>query len=411
MIRFSSGTQSMRASAIREMMGMAIRPDIISFAGGMPSNSLFPVEELDAIYSNLSLQIKQAAFQYGPTSGYPPLIESLKQYLKDKGLPLEGNDVIITTGGLQAIYLAAKVLIDPKDPVVTEDPTFVGGLAAFKSFQAELHAVSLDENGIIPSKLAQTLDSLKPSPKLAYLIPNFHNPAGILYSRERRLAVLELLKKQDTVLLEDDAYSELCFDERDRETIVPMKILANESMPICYIGSFSKIFGPGMRLGWILSPKEIHAQCELAKQSVDACSPTFTQVLADAFLRGGYLADYLKRIRPAYKRRAEIMLKSLSENMPEGITWTKPRGGFYIWVTLPERMDASEVLKKSMEKGAVFVVGKTFDPKGERKNCLRLAFSHTAEEKIDSGVKIVAEAVKELIGKAGQVSAQRDAGQ
>jgi DNA-binding transcriptional MocR family regulator len=387
----------MRASAIRELMGLATRPDMISFAGGMPGNSLFPVAEIDDIYSKLSLEAKQTAFQYGPTPGYPPLIESLKRYLVELGLPMEGHEVIITTGGLQAINLAAKVLVDPKDVVITENPTFVGGIAAFKSYQAVLAGVPLDENGIQMDALEKTWKRLASGPKLMYVMPNFHNPAGILYSRERRLALIDFLKKRHAILLEDDAYHELYFAEEDRETVRPIKALADETVPVIYAGSFSKIFGPGMRLGWLLSPLKIHAQCELAKQSMDACSSTFTQVLADRFFREGHLSRYIARIRPEYKRRAAAMLDSLARHMPQGVSWTRPRGGFYVWVTLPKHVDATDVLNVSIDRGAVFVVGKTFDPMGKRNHCLRLAFSHTPEEKIEQGVKMVAEAVQAFI--------------
>jgi len=397
MIRFSKATQDMRASAIRELMGLATRSDMISFAGGMPGNSLFPVEELDSLYSRLSVEAKQTAFQYGPTQGYPPLLDSLGRYLQSLGLPMEGNGLIVTTGGLQAIYLTAKVMLDPKDVVVTEDPTFVGGIAAFRSHRAVLNGVPMDDDGIQMDLLEKTWKRLPSRPKLVYVIPNFHNPAGVQYSRERRLSLIGFLKKHPSVLLEDDAYHELYFDETDNETVRPIKALAGETIPVCYVGSFSKIFGPGMRLGWLLSPKAIHAQCELAKQSVDACSPTFTQVLADRFFREGYLSQYVKRIRPVYRRRAEAMLKGLSESMPETVTWTLPKGGFYVWVTLPKHTDATDILKASIERGAVFVVGKTFDPRGRRNHCFRLAFSHTPEDKIEQGVKIVAEAVRRFV--------------
>jgi 2-aminoadipate transaminase len=397
MIRFSKATQSMRASAIRELMGVATRPDMISFAGGMPGNSLFPVAELDGIYSRLSLEAKQTAFQYGPTPGYPPLIESLKEYLSGLGLPLKGHDVIITTGALQAINLTAKVLIDPGDAVITEQPTFVGGIAAFKSYQAVLAGVPMDEDGIRMDALDKAWKRLSRKPKMMYVIPNFHNPAGILYSRRRRLELIDFLKTHRTVLLEDDAYHELYFEEKDRETVRPIKSLADQNMPIVYAGSFSKIFGPGMRLGWLLSPVEIHAQCELAKQSVDACSPTFTQVLADRFLREGHMQRYLSRIRPEYTRRAAAMLNSLSRHMPDGVSWTKPRGGFYVWVTLPKHVDATDVLKASLQQGAVIVVGKTFDPRGRQNGCMRLAFSHAPEEKIEEGVKIIANVLRRFV--------------
>jgi DNA-binding transcriptional MocR family regulator len=388
----------MRASEIRELMKLASRPDIVSFSGGMPGPELFPVEEIDEIYSGLPLSVKRDALQYGPTPGYPPLIESLKTYLKSRGLSLDGNRILITTGSLQAIYLTAKVFLDPGDRVVTEDPTFIGAIAAFRSFQVKLDGVPLDDDGIEMNGFVQQLDS-KPIPKLAYLMPNFNNPAGLTMSRKRRIEVIETLKRRDIVLLEDDPYHELYFDESDRELVTPIKALAEESFPICYAGSFSKMIGPGMRLGWLLAPDEISLQCEIAKQSVDACSPTFTQVLAHSFLSQGKLDPYLKRLRIAYARRAASILKSLDAHMPDGVIWTKPRGGFYVWVTLPKGLDASEVFTASVNRGAAFVVGKAFDPQGIRNNHLRLSFSNPPEDQIEDGIRIIAGVIKEQMKK------------
>ena len=361
----------------------------------MPNPDLFPVEELNAIYAALPLKAKQDGFQYGPTTGYPPLLESLRSYLKTKGLPVNNNGLMITSGSLQAIHFVVKVFTDPDDTIVTENPCFVGAIPVFKYFQAALRGVALDRDGIRFPEAEHALDET--GARLLYLTPCFHNPAGILYSPERKRAVLDLLRSRPgLVLLEDDAYNELYFDEKDKPLTVPMKAQADPSLPICYTGSFSKIFGPGMRLGWLLAPPEIIRNCELAKQGSDACSSSFTQVLADAFLRSGYLPGYLDRIRAAYARRAKRMLESLEKHMPDGVTWTEPVGGFYIWLELPGRMDASILLEKAMQKGSLFLVGKAFDPEGEKNNCLRLSFSHTAEEKIEIGLKNIADAMKEL---------------
>ncbi len=208
-----------------------------------------------------------------------------------------------------------------------------------------------------------------------------------------------MLKGQNIILLEDDAYGELYFDKRDKELTKPMKTILPEQVPICYTSSFSKYVGPGLRLGWLLAPPAIFEKCELAKQSMDACSSTFTQVLVHEFLVQNKISGYLEKLRKTYLRRSQIMLTALQENMPEKVTWTKPRGGFYIWVKLPHNIDATDILKKSIKGGAVFVIGQTFDPLGKKNDCFRLAFSHTPEEKIEEGVKIIANAVKESMIK------------
>jgi hypothetical protein len=246
--------------------------------------------------------------------------------------------------------------------------------------------------------LRKTIDSLPEPPKFLYVSPYFHNPAGIVYSAARKRELLSCARQRDLLVLEDDPYGELYFDEADRELTVPMKAESGGNDLICYVGSFAKIFGPGMRLGWLLAPPAIIEKCELAKQSTDACSPTFTQVLAHAYLSGGYLPDYLAMLRQTYRRRAEIMLAALEEHMPEGVSWTRPRGGFYVWVRLPEKADATRVFEASLARGAAFVIGSAFDPEGVRNNCFRLAFSHTPESKIAEGVRIVCEAVRKELG-------------
>ncbi|MDR0330995.1 MAG: PLP-dependent aminotransferase family protein, partial [Chitinispirillales bacterium] len=281
--------------------------------------------------------------------------------------------------------------------VVTEYPSFIGALAAFKSYGAETIGVAMDDSGIIVGELLKLLDKLGKRAKILYLTPYFHNPAGIIYSTERKRELLDALSGRDIILLEDDPYGELYFDDADKALTVPMKAMPGHNAQICYTGSFAKIFSPGMRLGWLCAASEIVDKCQLAKQSMDACSPTFTQALAAEFLSQGKMPAYVETLRAAYKRRAEIMLESLTEFMPKGVSWTIPKGGFYIWVTLPEYMDASDVFQKAFDGGAAFVVGCAFDPAGKKNDCLRLAFSNTPEEKIAEGIKIVAGAVGAFI--------------
>ena len=378
-------------------MKLAADPSVISFAGGMPANDLFPIDVVDQLYNGLSVHARQAAMQYGPTWGYPPLLESLRTYLESRGLPLENQDILITTGAQQSINILAKVFIDPGDRIVTEYPSFIGAIAAFNSYNADLSAIPLDNDGIDIGLLEKELDARSSRIKMIYLSPYFHNPAGIIYSSRRKKDLLELLAGRPYCLIEDDPYGELYFDEADKPLTVPMKSVADPSLPICYVGSFAKILGPGLRLGWMLGPKNIVEKCELAKQSLDACSSSFTQVLAHEYLSRGKLAPYLEWVRPIYKRRARRMLDALEHFMPEGVFWTKPRGGFYVWVTLPRSMDATEVLNRSLTDGAAFVIGSAFDPHGIKNNSMRLAFSFTPEEKIERGIEIIAAAVKTLL--------------
>jgi len=393
----SSSAQGMRSSEIRRLMKLAADPNIISFAGGSPAMPLLPVEIVDEIYKGLPDQLKRAAMQYGATDGFGPLIAEIKKYMEAKGVSLDNQDLIVTAGGQQAINLIAKVFLDPGDVVITENPSFIGAIAAFKSYQAQLAGVELDNDGIIISKLLETLDRVGSKAKILYLTPYFHNPAGMIYSIKRKQELLDSLKGRDICILEDDPYGELYFDIRDKELTVPLKAVKNSPVPICYTGSFAKIFSPGMRLGWLLASSEIADKCQLAKQSMDACSSSFAQVLAAQFLSQNKLGAYLERLRSAYAKRAYIMLDALKQYMPEGVSWTIPKGGFYIWVTLPKNMDSTVVFNEAFANGAAFVVGSAFDPQGTKNDCLRLAFSSTPEDKIEQGIRIIAEAVRKQL--------------
>lgn len=400
MIKFSKTVDSLRTSEIRDLMSLATRPGIISFAGGMPGNELFPVKEIDEIYNSLPLAVKQMGFQYGPTPGYPPLLETLKEHLRKKGLPVDTNKLMITTGSLQAINILGKVFLDPDDLVVMENPSFIAAISAFKSYRAKLKGIDLDDDGINIELLRKFLEQNKVVlPKFVYLILNFHNPAGTLYTRERKKEVSSLLKEFDLPLIEDDAYGELYFDEEAKERCIPMKAMYDDELSISYTGAFSKVLGPGFRLGWMLVPEQIYIKAELCKQSIDACSPNFTQVLANEFLKSGKLYEYVKMLRVAYKQRKDSMVQEIKKHFPVESTFLEPRGGFYIWVKLPKQVDVIELLKKTIEKNVVFVIGKTFDPEGIDNSHLRLAFSNTPEDQIQKGIKVIGEAMKDLMKK------------
>ncbi|MHC1738428.1 MAG: PLP-dependent aminotransferase family protein [Ignavibacteriaceae bacterium] len=395
-IKYSKCVENLRSSEIRNMMSVVVRPDMISFAGGMPGNTLFPIKEVEDLYNKLTPEIKQAAYQYGPTGGYPPLLNSIKDYMQKKGMQVEKNRIIITTGALQAIDILAKILIDPGDSIIVEYPTFIGALASFNAHLAKLIPVPMDADGMLPDELEKALDT-KPAPKMVYISPYFHNPAGIIYSKKRKETLLKILKGREIILLEDDCYGELYFNDQDAELCVPMKTLEPETPHICYMSSFSKIMGPGLRIGWMVGHPEIIGKAEVAKQSMDACTSTYTQVLANEFLASGKLFEYVKWVRGEYKKRAKAMVESLNAFMPPEVHWVNPRGGFYMWLQLPEEVDATEILKSSLQDGAVFISGKTFDPEGKRNNCMRLAFSNTPEELIPKGVEIVAKAIKKFL--------------
>jgi len=392
MPNFSQTVQHIRSSEIRELMKLATRPDVISFAGGMPNNNLFPIDEVDEIMLKMDKEKKKIAFQYGPTSGYPPLLNTLKEYLRKKGLPVDTHKLMITTGSLQAINILGMAFIDPGDLVLTENPSFIGGIAVFKAFQAELKGIALQEDGLDLDELEEVLKTEKP--KILYVIPNFHNPAGIIYSKEKRQRLLKILEGKNIILLEDDAYNELYFDEKGKKLSQPIMSMDYNDIDIVYTGSFSKILGPGFRLGWMLASPEIYEKAQVIKQGIDACSPNYTQVIANEFKEKGYLKQYLNHIRKEYAERKELMQLALKKHMPKEVTWNEPKGGFYFWFDLPEGVDSTKILEDSIEKGAVFVTGKTFDPLATKNNNFRLAYSNMEKNQIDKGVQIIADAIR-----------------
>jgi len=398
MYNFSRKVNSEHSEDIKTLMQHAVGKNLISFAGGMPNNDLFPVQEIDEIYNNLPLAIKKTGFQYGPTSGYPPLVKNIRDYLKEKGLPVANNKVLITTGSLQAISIITQELINEGDIILTENPSFVGALSVFETYRANVIGIPIDAHGIIIEELKSTLEKFSRKPKFLYLTPNFHNPAGIIYSLERKRQILEVLDGTGIILLEDDAYSDLYFEVKTKALTKPIMAITGYDVEVIYTGSFSKILGPGFRLGWMLSSKLIYEKGENIKQALDACTSNFNQILANEFLAQGKLATYVSFLRKEYFERKEMLQKALVDYMPKMVSWNEPQGGFYFWIKLPEKLNATAVFKKCIEKNVVFVTGRTFDPASKKDNYLRLAFSNMPKNEIEKGVKIIAEVIASLEG-------------
>ena len=397
MYDFSRAVNSAHSEDIKRLMRQSSGPGLISFAGGMPNNDLFPTRQIDEIYNGLSADLKKTCFQYGPTSGYAGLIEAVRDRLQAKGLPMEGNRLLITTGSLQAISIITQEFVDEGDVILTENPCFVGALSVFETYGAEIHAIPIDEQGIVIEALLDKVESLEKKPKFLYITPNFHNPAGITYSLQRRKELLRALHGSDIIILEDDAYSDLYFNPGESTRIRPLKAHLGYDVDIIYTGSFSKILGPGFRLGYMYASPEIFEKAETVKQALDACTSNFMQILAAEFLKGGYLDPYLDFLRKEYRERKELLQAALERSMPEEVRWTEPAGGFYFWLRLPQRLNSTELFQTCRDKGVVFVTGRTFDPHNRRDNCLRLSFSNMPREDIAPGAEILAEAIREML--------------
>ena len=397
MYYFSRAVNSVHSEDIKRLMRQASGPDLISFAGGMPNNDLFPIRQIDEIYRGLPASVKRTCFQYGPTSGHPALLASVRQRLLKKGLPDEGNRLLITTGSLQAISIITQEFIDQGDVVLTENPCFVGALSVFETYGAEVHGISMDKNGIEIDDLKSKIDALEKKPKFLYITPNFHNPAGIVYSTDRRRELLEFLDGRDIIVLEDDAYSDLFFHPEHEALVKPLKAHSGYDVDVIYTGSFSKILGPGFRLGFMYASPEVSEKAETVKQALDACTSNFMQILASEFSHENYLDPYLDFLRDEYRERKSILQNALDRDMPDDVKWTEPLGGFYFWLRFPPGFSSTELFEKCRERGVVFVTGRTFDPHNERDNCLRLAFSNMPREHIEPGVRILADEIRKLL--------------
>jgi DNA-binding transcriptional MocR family regulator len=317
-----------------------------------------------------------------------------------KGLPVETDKILITTGSLQAISIITQEFVNEGDIILTENPCFVGAISVFETYGAKIIGIPIDEDGIDVEALKNTINTLERNPKFLYITPNFHNPAGIVYSEKRRRALLSVLSGTGIILIEDDAYGDLYFDSKDQPLTRPLKSYKGYDVDIIYTGSFSKILGPGFRLGYMLSSPEIFEKAESIKQALDACTSNFMQILANEFLTSGYLEPYLNFLRKEYRERKNMLQQSLKRHMPKGIQWVEPKGGFYMWLSLPDQVKATTVFYDCLKIGVVFVTGRTFDPDNVRDDHLRLSFSNMPKDSIEKGVILLSQVIKNYIKEA-----------
>ena len=395
---FSVSASKMKASKIRELMKYAAMDGVISFGGGSPDSANFPFDDIRNIINGWDNKKMAVAMQYGTTDGYPPLIEAIKNRMINlKKLNPEGQKIMVTTGGQQGIYLISKVLVSADDVVLVEEPSFIGAMASFLSNQAELVGVPLESDGVNLDKLEQTVIRLTKEgkkPKFFYTIPNFQNPAGVTMSQAKRQRLYELSKKYQLVILEDDPYGDLYFSG-NADDYRPIKSYGNEA-PIVYSGSFSKVLCPGFRLGWVFGDEQLIGKAGIAKQSVDACSSAFGQVLACDYLNSGVIDNYLTKMRGIYKEKKDFMVECIAKYMPT-CKATNPNGGFFLYVDLPNGISGDALFKKTIQKNVAFVTGEPFhvDPVEGDKH-LRFSYSGSSLENIEKGIKVIGEAVKDF---------------
>jgi len=392
-LQFSDRVSTLKGSAIREIFKYAADPQVISLAGGNPAPETFPNKELSDIAKELLENQPVLSLQYGITEGYAPLREQVKERLQRKeNIDCEKNDVIIVSGGQQAIDLTTKIFVNEGDTVIVEEPSFIGALNCFRSYKANLAGVPMDENGMDIAALEETIKNSK-NPKIIYTIPTFQNPSGITMTQQRRKELYEVARKYDLIIIEDNPYGELSFNGEHHATI---KSIDTDGR-VVYCGSFSKILAPGLRVGFMCAAPEITAKAAVAKQTSDVHTTMLPQLLASEYMKRYNIDEAIEKSRALYKEKCETMLKAIDEYFPEGVTRTNPTGGLFVWVTLPEKYDALEISKICAENKVVYVPGNTFMVDMDKKcSALRLNYSTMSNEKIIEGVKLLGEVFSKL---------------
>jgi len=400
--RYAQRTQRMRSSAVRELLKLTELPDVISFAGGLPAPETFPVDRFAAAFNKVMADHGARALQYGTTEGYTPLREMIARRSTRYGINIELDNVLITSGSQQALDLIGKVFINPGDHILVERPTYLGALQAWNAYQAEYVSADIDDDGYVTSSLDARI---RTGPKFIYALPNFQNPSGVTMSEARRQALIELADHYGVPILEDDPYGQLRYEGEHVPPIVHLDSQfrstngARYSGNVIYLSTFSKTLSPGIRLGWIVAPVEVIQKLVQAKQGTDLHTSTINQLVAYEVASGGFLDHHVKEIRAIYRERRDTMLAALARDFPAGITWTKPQGGLFLWLTFPEWLNAADVLKAAIQQKVAFVPGESFFADGTGQNTARLNFSNATPERIDEGVRRLARCLEVLISR------------
>jgi 2-aminoadipate transaminase len=394
---FSTNARGMKKSVIRELLKLTRRPEVISFAGGLPDLSAFPVEEVAEVATDVLRRDGVTALQYSPTEGDPKLKDELiAHHEREDGIVLSPENILVTVASQQGLDLVSKIFIDRGDTVIVGLPTYIGGLGAFRSYGADMIGVPLDESGMRVDLLERELDALRSEgrrPKFIYVVPDFQNPAGITMSEERRRTLIGLAHEHDVLILEDSPYKELRYEGEAVKSIFAL----DGDGQVIGLHTFSKILFPGMRLGWVIAHEEIIQKLVIAKQSTDLCTPAFTQAIVAEFASRGLLQKNIDTVKRIYREKRQVMLDALEAKMPKikGLTWTRPEGGLFLWVTLPEYMDADKLFYEAIERNVAFVIGSAFHCDAGGRNSMRLNFSFPTKEQIVEGVGRLARVIEE----------------
>jgi len=392
----------MRKSVIRELLKVTQDPEIISFAGGLPNPKSFPIKDLEGVIDHVLEHKGKEALQYGTTQGYVHLREAIAERSAKEGIDITEDNVIITSGSQQALDTIGKIFLNPGESAIVGLPSYLGGINAFRSYESNLEGIPLDGEGMRVDLLEEKIKMMLKDeviPKFIYVIPTFQNPAGVIMPEKRRKKLIDIANEHDLVIVEDDPYGKLGFDV---PPIKPIKAFDDEGRVI-YMSTFSKILSPGFRLAWSIASPELARKMIICKQALDLCTNTFTQYLANEFIRRGSLDLHIMKICEMYKPKRDLMMKYMKEYFPDGYICHKPKGGMFAWVTLPEGIDTEKMFLDSIKEKVAYVHGKAFHVDGGGERCMRLNFSYSSDDQIKEGMNRLANVIKKKIEESKAV--------
>ncbi|XVV03845.1 PLP-dependent aminotransferase family protein [Actinosynnema sp. CA-248983] len=393
MRRYAARTAGMTASEIRALFAVASRPEVVSLAGGMPHLAALPLESLSAEVADVVATDGLVALQYGSAQGIPELREQICDIMALEGINAHPDDVVVTVGSQMGLDMVTRIFCDPGDVVLAEGPSYVGALGSFSAYQANVAHVAMDADGLVPEALREAIRAVEKAGqrvKFLYTIPNFHNPAGVTLAVERRAEVLEICRQHGILVVEDNPYGLLGFDG----TTYPA-LRSTDPDNVVYLGSFSKTFAAGLRVGWVLAPHAVREKLVLAAESATLCPPTFNQLVVSRYLSTHDWKGQIKTYREAYRERRDAAIEALEQHMPLGSTWNKPNGGFYVWLTVPEGIDTKAMLPRAITQRVAYASGTGFYADGLGSRQLRISYCYPTPERIREGVRRLANVIKD----------------
>jgi len=389
---FADRALELESSIIRDILKVTSLPEVISFAGGLPAPELFPIEGLRKACQKVLEEIGPAALQYSLTTGVPPLKRFLAERVSKQGFEVDEGNIQVTAGSQQGLDLVGRLFVEPGSVVITEIPTYLGAIQAFNFYGAKYVSVPMDENGVLIDQLEDKVKESKP--RIIYIVPNFQNPSGITLSEERRHQLVEIAKRYEVPIIEDNPYGELRYAGKE---VASIQSIGGDY--VIQLQTFSKIISPGLRIGWMSASKDIMTLLERVKQATDLHTNTFCQYIITEFAKDGSLDRHIEELKVAYSERRQVMLDAMEQHFPEEVKWTKPEGGLFLWVELPRGMNSAQLLDKAVERKVAYVPGSPFYAQTKGENTMRLNFSNASPEKIVEGIRRLGQVIKENLPK------------